>query len=339
VKKNIFNFLIISVSIVFILVLIINEGVESFLNQIYGLNPLWILLGFVCMILYWGFEALSLDVITKFHGVKKRFKESFSVTMIGQFFNAVTPFASGGQPAQVLYLIKSGVEAANASSIIMLKFFVFQTVLTVYSLFVIIFSFSYFNTRVPFLLTFTILGLAVHASMIILSILFSYNRTLTEKILKFIVKFLKKLHFIKISEDTEKKLEDSLASFHDNAALLKNNLGLLFKSSIIVLMQLTFYFSISFCIYKSFGLTGVSFFQLFAASVFVATVISIVPLPGSIGGAEIGYNSFFYLFFGGGPVVSALLIWRLITFYFAIGFGSLFSVALPKRKKKLLKAS
>lgn len=339
-KKNIFNLLIVSISVIFILMLIIKEGINTFLKQIYELNPLWIITAFLCMFLYWCSEALSLDVITRFHGAKKRLRDSFEVTMVGQFFNSITPFATGGQPAQVLYLIKNGIDAANASSIVMLKFFVFQTVLTVYSLIVIVFSFAYFSPKVPFLLTFTILGLSVHASMIILTILFSYNRTLTDKIVKFGFKIIKKVRFIKIKEGTEKKFEDSLGSFHDNASLLKNNLGLLFKSSIIVFIQITFYFSISYCIYRSFGLNSADFFQLFAASVYVSTVISIVPLPGAIGGAEIGYNSFFGAFFGGGPVVSALLFWRIITYYSCIGFGSLFSIALPKRKKRrALKAS
>lgn len=333
-KKNIFNILIISISVIYILVLIIHEGVNTFIRQIAALNPIWILMALGCMFMYWCMEAFVLNGITKFHGVRRKFKESFVVTMVGQFFNAVTPFATGGQPAQVLYLMKSGIEGANASSIVMLKFFLFQTVLTVYSLVVIILSFGYFSAKIPLLLTWTILGLAVHASMIILTILFSYNRTLTEKILKFVFRIVKKLRFIKVNEDTELKVEESLSAFHDNAYLLKNNLGLLFKTSFMVFLQLSFYFSISYCVYRSFNLSGADFFQLFSAAVFVATVISIVPLPGSTGGAETGFIGFFGGFFGGGPVVSALLIWRIITFYFCIGFGSIFSVALPSRKKR-----
>ena len=338
-KKNILNLLIISVSLVIVVMLIINtEGIHSFLKQIYELEPLWILTAIACMLLYWGAEALALEVITRFYGFKKRFRETFAVTMVGQFFNSVTPFATGGQPAQVLYLIKNGIDAANASSIIMLKFFVFQSVLTIYSFIVILFSFSSFGSNIPLLLPWTVLGLAVHASMIILTILFSYNKTLTEKILKFAFKVTKKLKFIKFDENLEMKMKDSLGSFHHNASILKKNSGLLFRTSIIAFLQLTFFFSVSYCIYRSFGLSGVGFNRLFSASVFVATVISIVPLPGATGGAESGYLLFFGPFFGG-PVVSALLIWRLITYYSCIGFGSLFSVSSSKKKKRVLKTS
>ena len=151
-KKNLFNILIISISLIFILMLIIKEGINSFLKQIYELKPAWIILAIVCMVLYWCSEALALDVITKFHGTKKKFRESFSVTMVGQFFNSITPFATGGQPAQALYLIKSGVETANASSIVMLKFFVYQSVLTVYSLVVVIISFCIFQSESSFII-------------------------------------------------------------------------------------------------------------------------------------------------------------------------------------------
>ncbi|MDP4179650.1 MAG: lysylphosphatidylglycerol synthase transmembrane domain-containing protein [Bacillota bacterium] len=335
-KKNIFNFIIIIVSLFVPFALVFStQSIGAFYHQISKLDARWIILSLVFMYLYWWFESVSLHVITAFHGLKKRLKDSFSYTMVGQFFNSITPFATGGQPAQVVYMMKNGIDSANASSIVMIKFVAFQSVLTFYSILVIIFSFKGFNSKIPFLLPFTILGLAVHASMIGISVLFSYNRTFTEKILKFLFRILKKVRIIKGDEmEAEKKLEDSLSKFHDNAYLLKKNPMLLIKLFMLTMLQLSFFFSIPFLIYKGFGFSDASYFNLFSAAVFIATVISIVPLPGAAGGAELSSYTFFHFFFDGNAVFTAMLLWRIITYYSCIGFGGLFTVIRPKKANR-----
>jgi len=87
-------------------------------------------------------------------------------------------------------------------------------------------------------------------------------------------------------------------------------------------------------IYKAFGGGSSSYFELFAAAVFIATVISIIPLPGAAGGAEISSYTFFQFYFQGDSVFTAMLLWRIITFYSCIGFGGLFTVACPNKSNK-----
>ena len=62
------------------------------------------------MVLYWVMDATILNyTISYIHG-QKNFWKSFKVAVIGQYYNAITPFASGGgQPAQVYYMAKMGV--------------------------------------------------------------------------------------------------------------------------------------------------------------------------------------------------------------------------------------
>jgi glycosyltransferase 2 family protein len=331
-KKNIFNSIIILISVVMIFTFIFNtQGIELLSQQIKTLNPFWIFIAILCMFLYWGFEAMALNAITSFQRVNSGLSESFTVTMVGQYFNSITPFATGGQPAQILYLMKNKVDTGKASFIVMMKFFVFQLVLIIYSLIIIVFTYSNFESRIPFLMSLTILGLIVHASMIIITILFAYNRTLTEKFLKTIFKLLKKIKIVKGNESAEQKLEDELSIFHGNAVLLRNNPKLLLKTSLLVFIQLTFFFSIPYFIARSFGFKNVSFVNLFAGAVFIATIISVIPLPGAVGGAEGGFLLFFKPFFLSNTLFTAMLIWRIITFYSCIGLGGIYTVLLPKR--------
>lgn len=331
--KKIIYILIVAIPLIMLSILFFSpRGFENFFRQLSKLSIRWLLLAAILMLLYWSFEAMAIHSISHSYNIKKRFRDSFSSVMVAQFFNSVTPFAAGGQPAQVFYMVRNGIDTGSASSIVMVRFLVYQSILTMYSFVVMLFSYNYFRHKINLLFTMSVLGLSVHASMIIFTILFSYNRTLTHKIINFVFTILKKVRIVKRVEEAEKKIEDSLANFHDNAYMLKEYPQLLFKTALLIFLQLTCFFSIPFFIYLSFGFSGTSFFYLFSAAVFIATVISIVPLPGSAGGAEGGFYLFFGLFFSGNAIVLAILLWRIITYYSCIGVGVFFTVIPSKRR-------
>lgn len=85
------------------------------------------------MVVYWVLESTELHLALKRFSPQQAPCDTFRATMIGQFFNCITPFASGGQPMQALYLMKKGVALSFASCSLLIKFIVYQFVLTLYS--------------------------------------------------------------------------------------------------------------------------------------------------------------------------------------------------------------
>lgn len=335
-----FNLIIgLSSGVILFLVIIFTDGLEDLVNQIAGLNPVWISIAALCMFVKWVVESSIMHSITKTLFVKQRFIDSLKVTMIGQFFNSVTPFASGGQPAQLYVLMRDGIPAGIAGSILMVKFIVYQSILTTYSLIIILFKAAFFKKQVSGFLYFALIGFGVNIIVILSALLFAKYQNLTRKILTKIFGFLKKIRLIKNSEETEKRFEEQLISFHQNASMLKSNIGLLLQTSILTVIQLTMLYIIPFFIHKSFGLSGVKLTDMIAANAFVAMTTAFVPLPGAAGGAEGGFYFFFSFFFTPQNIMAAIFIWRIITYYFNIGFGGLFAVLAPEKPLKTLQKS
>lgn len=50
------------------------------------------------MVVYWVLESTELHLALKRFSPQQAPCDTFRATMIGQFFNCITPFASGGQP-------------------------------------------------------------------------------------------------------------------------------------------------------------------------------------------------------------------------------------------------
>ena len=273
------------------------------------------------MVLYWIFEAKTLQSIIFLMKKDYKFKKAFKVTMIGQYFNSITPFASGGQPMQLYALTKQELGAGSSGSALMIKFIIYQSILTIYSLILILWKASFFKSKMSNLFYLIAIGFTVNASVIIFLIIFSKYRKLTHKLIITLSKILEKFKLVKNISKLEMRINDNLDQFHDNMEIVKHSKVLMLKAVIYTIFQLTIIFIIPYFIYLSFGMRGASIGSMIAGTAFVMMLTAFIPLPGAVGGAEGAFFMFFSLFFASNNIMAAILLWRLITFYSCIIFG------------------
>lgn len=331
-KKLINIVIIIATAIILIMLLFFTSGTDELINLVYNMNYLWIAIAFCCNILYWIFDAAIIFVISKALEEKHRFKNSLTTAMIGQFFNAVTPFASGGQPMQIYSMSKYGMDAGHAASVMVVKSIGYQLTLFLYTLVVFIFSASFFIQRIPNFLTLCLFGVLVNLTVIFLYALFIYKEETANKLLDAIFFLLKKSRFynkhgsfrVKL-ENFKNKLEVGLESFKEGTIILKGKTNLLFKTIILQIIQFTFLFIIPYFIYLAVNGDELYFFEILSSQALTNMITSFVPTPGSSGGAEgLGYM-FFSIFFNIKIIIPVILMWRIITYYTNIIFGGLVS--------------
>jgi uncharacterized protein (TIRG00374 family) len=322
-KNYKFNFILgIASAAIFILMIIFTHGWMDLIHQMKNLQIQWIIAAALSMILYWIFEAKTLQSLIFLMKKEYKFKEAFKVTMIGQYFNSITPFASGGQPMQLYALTKQEIGAGSAGSALMIKFIIYQTILTVYSLILIIWKAAFFKSKMSNLFYLIGIGFTVHVSVIIGLVVFSKYRKLTQKLIIVISRILEKFKLVKNISKLETRINDNLDQFHDNMEIVKHSKTLMIKAIIYTIFQMTIYFIIPYFIYLSFGMRGASVGSMIAGTAFVMTLTTIIPLPGAVGGAEGSFYMFFSFFFASNNIISAIILWRIITFYSCIIFGS-----------------
>ena len=78
-------------------------------------------------------DAYMTYILVKSSVPSFKFHNALKTSMVGQFFSAVTPFATGGQPMQVYCMSKYGVEPGKGVSALTQKFVVYQSTLVAYS--------------------------------------------------------------------------------------------------------------------------------------------------------------------------------------------------------------
>jgi uncharacterized protein (TIRG00374 family) len=332
--KRIFNFFIVmSSALILVILVFFTSGTDELVELVLKMRYRWIAVAVCCTLMYWITDAFVIQTITQALFKKQRFRDSFKVTMTGQFFNAITPFASGGQPAQVYLMARGGIKAGHAASIMVVKSILYEVTVFIYSFIAFIFSLSYFKTRIPHFVLLYFIGTSINLIVVLMYGLFLFKEKTANRLLDAIFFLLKKIKIFKKLDVFKSKLELGLESFKDGAVELKSRRGMAIRISMLQILQLTFLFSIPFFIYLAVDAKNPQYLKMLSAQSLSTLMVSYVPTPGSTGGAEgMGYL-FFSIFFNRKIIIPVILMWRLITYYSNIVFGGL--VALFSSEKPL----
>ncbi|ULO06202.1 flippase-like domain-containing protein [Paenibacillus sp. 19GGS1-52] len=335
-KKKIFSSIIVIVTAcIFLSFFFFTKGLHSLIQELRTLDTSWILLSVICMLLFWFFEMLTLYVITKkLYNIKNLLVRSIKFQMTGLFFGAISPFSAGSNPAQLYAMTENEIPAGIAGSILMIKFMIHQFINILILILAFLFKFNYFNSRVDYFPYLCILGLSIHVIIMVFSVMFSLNSKLTKSVLTLIFKVLKKTRLVKNTESTYKKIEIELENFHQNAFLIAKHIKMCIYASLFTFLQYLAFFSIPYCIYRSFGFNTADLWTLISAQIFLTNFMAIIPLPGAAGGAEGGFYLIYNMFFDASTILTAIFVWRVLTYYSTIAIGSIFTLVLPNAKKR-----
>ena len=98
------------------------------------------------MVLYFIFETINVSRTLKALGENSNFLRNFRYTLIGFFFSSITPAASGGQPMEIYYMSRDGLNVANSTLALLINLTSMQIVTISIGLISLIFNYQYMNT-------------------------------------------------------------------------------------------------------------------------------------------------------------------------------------------------
>lgn len=331
IRKNLFVIITLVLSAgILLYFLFTTDGIIALGEIVLKLKPQWLFLSVLSAVLCWVLEGFVLNLLCIHLYPQWRFGRSFSVGMIGFLYSAVTPFSTGGQPMQIYTMRKMGMDTGKAGSIIAVKTLTYQVVMVLYSLVLVAMKLHFFQTSVSNFSFVTIIGLITNSTFIVLVILFMISEMTTDKIVKTVIRFLHYLKLCRHPEERYARIHNQLEIFHDASKLMGKSTRLYVVVMSVTVVQITLNSLIPYFIYRSFNMNAAPITTMVAAQAFVAMVSAFVPLPGASGGAEGSFYIFFGMFFKS-AIIPAILLWRIITYYFNILFGGVFAYVAEKK--------
>ena len=318
--KMIFNILTLLIPVALLIYFFTSEnGLIDLIEGAARFNWWWIAGGVACQLLNVFVDAYILYKFTYNYDKNYTLVKSLKTTAVGQFFSVVTPGAVGGQPMQVYSMRKQKVDTGTASSSLLQKFLVYQTVITFYSLIAMLFHLKIFQGSTgAAMISLALFGFISHFVVIAFVFMFSFNKKLASSIINWAFNFLAKIKIIKNPSEKAESLHNQLEKFHESNLKLYKNGKMLITVSILTITQLTLIFAIPYTIYRAFNFNSAHLFDMITGQAFVTMVASFMPLPGGTGAAEGSFYIFFQMFFTQNTIKSAILVWRIITYFMNI---------------------
>lgn len=321
-KNKKINLIILFIALLLVLYFTLKDNFYGIIHELSNVNILVFLLAIILMLISLFFKSISLKVFIGEYKKNFTFKNAFSLTLIGQFLNGITPFSSGGQPFQIYLLKKDGVRVSDSTSSMLKDFIVYQIALIIVGIFAFIYNtISNSFTNNLYLNSLIFLGFLINIIVLIVLLLISSARKTGLKICKKIVHFFFGLKILNRFKAKEEEAIKSIERFYKTGTELNKNKKKIVIGVIYNIIYLLIMHTIPFVIFYSLGIkTNLS--TTICLSTFVMLIGNFIPIPGATGGLEYGFMQFFGIIIKDVSILSgAMLLWRFITYFFGMIIG------------------
>lgn len=327
------NILVLVLITFLVLYFSLKDNFKEVINQILTMNWIYLLIAFLFLFLFFTFKSLSIYSFGKKINKDFKFIQAIQLVLRTQFFNAVTPFATGGQPYQIYYLKHCGIDYASSTSIVLQNFIVYQIALVILGLIALFTNqvLDIFNNS-KLLAKLIALGFILNTLVIIIMFVVAFSKKMNKKIIGLGIKILTKLRLVKDKEKKLKEWDNNINEFHNSALKLLDDKKTFIGNILFNFIALCAIYLIPLFILYAMGQFNIINIGItIVTSAYVMIIGSFVPIPGGTGGLEFGFITFYSNFITGSKLSATMLVWRFITYYFSMILGA---IALNIKKVK-----
>ena len=261
------------------------EDLGAVMDAIQSADKIWLLPGVALVAFFiWG-ESIIIWYMMRSYGIHLRKRVCFLFSSVGFFFSCITPSASGGQPMQIYYMKKEKIPIPVSTVVLMIVTITYKLVLVVIGIGILIFGQGFLHRYLEGVLPVYYLGLGLNVFCVVFMTVLVFHPVLTKEILK------KGVHLLE-------KLDASMDTYRGTAVYLKEHMGVIVVVFGITFVQRMALFAATWFVYRAFGLSGTSFFDILFLQAVIAVAVDMLPLPGGMGISETLFLNIFRPVFG-----------------------------------------
>lgn len=320
--------------------LLTDDNLNAVLQAFSQANIGMLILIFFVMALVILIESTILFILARLYTTRFNLKRGITNYFIGIFFSHITPSGTGGQFAQAYVFKKQGIDIANAASILVMHFLLYQIAQVFFGVLALIFRFNRFlsitetvnvgSLSVP-IIYLSLIGFLINFLIIFGIILLTKSRFIHKHIINGIVGLLGKLKLLKQPEKVKANLQIQIENFRIESKRLRANTAVTSVLLVMFFARMALANAIPYLsamALPTIDLSQTNLLDGIFMTAYLNVIIYFAPLPGAVGFSEFFFSFLFQSIFGGySQTIAPQLIWRGITFYFTLIFGALTLIA------------
>lgn len=306
---------LIAVAVVYFLYLVFSGELGTFVASLADADYGWVAIAMLCYVAYYflGVTAYAIAVVGD-PDSPLGISDLMSVEATGIFFSNLTPNGTGGAPAQILRLTRSGLSVGAAGALQYTRFIIYEAGEGVFAALMLVPRLGYFLETYGnvFLVGALLFGAKIVevASLLLVCLLPKQVNAVGAWGLGLIHKWgwIKEERYQRWSRVVNEQIYEFSSGFKAGA----RNWRLMALTMVVTLVQLGFQYALPWVVLRAFGVEA-DFLTCWACGSILELLTSAIPLPGGTGGAEGGFAFLFGAMFG--PALSAgYVVWRMVEY-------------------------
>lgn len=287
----------------------------QFKDTLLDSSPVLMIAAVASMMGFILFEGASLLCIIQAFGYRKSLGRGFLYSAADIYFSAITPSATGGQPASAYFMMKDEIPGAVVTISLIANLIMHSlSLLTVGTIGFVARSsvFANFHLLGKF---FIVIGYIILCTLAIAFYTLITKPQILEKICGFFLGLGKKLHLVKNEEEKREKLYHAMTEYRQCAGVMAEHKPVFVKAFLFNVLQRVSQISVTLLVYLAIEGKAALAVDIWFTQCFVAVGTYSVPIPGGMGVADYLLIDGFQAFLDEAAAVNLELISRGLSFY------------------------
>ncbi len=275
----------------------------------------WMAAALVSMLGFILFEGLALVCILKAFGFSVKPGRGFLYSSADIYFSAITPSATGGQPASAYFMMKDKIPGPVVTISLLSNLILYTFALAIVGMAGFILKPGIFlDFHLPGRL-FIVFGYLILLGLTLIFYLLIAKPRFLEKICTFFLRLGKKLRIVRNEEKLSRRLKESMEEYGKCSDMMAEHKIMFVKAFILNLLQRVSQISVTAFVYLAFGGDPALAPDIWILQSFVAIGTFSVPIPGGMGVADYLMLDGFKSLMGEAQAVNLELTSRGLSFY------------------------
>ncbi len=299
-------------------------------------EPGFLVAATACMLASIIFEGLALFLIARRLGHKSKLHQSMAYSTADVYYSALTPSASGGQPASLYYMCRDGMSGGIAGFTLVLNLLAYSTSIIIMGIFAFIAKPAIFSgTSDVFAQTLIIIGFVLQVLFFAFCIVCIMWSKALLKIGNGIISLGTKMKIVKKPDKWRARWQGVVDKYRSSRDVIKSHPTLFFEALFFNLAQRVSYVLIpcflcfgtgaNIAVLKD-GAATPDLLDLFCMQTFVLLGYNSIPLPGGTGAFEYMYLNVYGEFYTNAFVLSAMMMSRALSYYLRFILSGLYTL-------------
>jgi len=303
------------------------EDMDALVRYLGQSNAWYWLAGVVLVVFFILGESVIIYYMMRSVGQPAILTHCFLYSFVGFFFSAITPSATGGQPAQLYFMKKDNLSMSVSTLILMIVTITYKAVLVVIGLTVVIFRPPVIMQYLDPVLGWCYLGVALNVFCVTFMMVLVFHPTMAERILIGTVSLFGRITHFRKEKKAIQKIEDAMARYRSVAGYLRKNKRVIVHVFLITFVQRVIWFFITYLICLSFSLHSLGPVTATALQGMISVSVDMLPLPGGMGMSENLFLKIFRPACGERLVLPVMVVSRGISYYAQLLISAAMTVA------------